>query len=185
MGYTVATPAKSKKAKKEMLAFMDQYFRPGYEAFGYEKGYDPSRNGVLSSEDLAYDDGTSKMGFNYNGELGRDYIFNVCSWMALKVGRKRKFKSYGIIESVPYYVYDGYESVPVLLKSEWEGIVTCTGLFTGPLGSKEGPQHRSLERSITERGHSPDLENMLEEEKENFAMIKKELQRLDDLWSSR
>jgi hypothetical protein len=42
MGYTVATPAKSKKAKKEMLAFMDQYFRPGYEAFGYEKGYKSS-----------------------------------------------------------------------------------------------------------------------------------------------
>lgn len=181
MGYTVATPAKS---KKEMLEFMSQHFRPGYETFGYEKGYDPSRSGVLSSEDLVYDDGTSKMGFNYNGELGRDYIFNVCRWMALKVGRKRKFKCYNITESVPYYVYDGEEAVPILLKSEWEGIVTCTGLFTGPLGSKEGPQHRALERNRTERGPSPDLENMLEDERENFAMIKKELKRLEDLWSS-
>lgn len=88
MGYSIATPIKSQKAKVKMKDFMEKNYRPISVLFGYQ--YDCSN----FTDDLAYDDGKCRLGFNYNAcDPERSYIFLVCRWMSLKVGRKRKWEA--------------------------------------------------------------------------------------------
>lgn len=179
MSYSVATPAKSKKAKKEMIAFMSAHFRPAHMLLPLTEKVDRSTTGVLSHEQLAYDEGITKLGFNYSGPDNKEYLFSLCRWMALKIGRKTAFKDYGIDTKVPYYVYDGTESVPVLPKEEWEGLIYASNLlFTDPLGV---PYEGEVARNLT--SSNPETAKMLETETENLEIIRTEIQRLDELWS--
>lgn len=192
MGYTVTTPAKSQKAKKEMLSFMAEHFRPAHEVFGdLDPDYDRTASGVLSEDGLDYDRGTSKMGFNYPswGEIPRYYAFSVCRWMALKAGRIRRFKKFDLPKtSVPYIVYDGHEAIPVVPESKWtdneepERFSLCDDF-----GVKATFQYRSYQRMSKEGyfGDQESLDQALAAEVEIENTVRQELQRLDSLWENR
>lgn len=193
MGYTVTTPAKSKKAKREMLAFMGEHFRPAHEIFDdLEEDYDRTASGVLTEDHLSYDKGSSKMGFDYASwsQLDRYYAFNVCRWMALKVGRIRRFKKFGFANtSIPYIVYDGREAIPVVPESVWESDEAPEKFnLCDDLGVKPTFEHRAWRRNIKEgryKKDDPRVLNALDLEEQIEGTVRKELQRLDGLWENR
>ena len=124
MGYSITTPIKSQKAKAEMFAFLTEHFVPFYELLPHLYGGFSQLRGPLDG-DFAYDHGKCRIGFDYSviQDLERDYVSGLLHWMALRVGRKRKlpiFERFSNTKAiVPYIVYDGYESWPVRLASEW------------------------------------------------------------------
>lgn len=121
MGYSAATPIENMKARDEMLAFLHANMRPAYQInLRVKKEHDWTQD-VLS--DLYYDSGHIKIGFNFSisSFFCGDYGFAILRWIALRVGSKRCLKGYS--EPVPYYRYDGCVSIPVLLRSVWEGRV--------------------------------------------------------------
>lgn len=193
MGYSVSTPAMSQKAKGRMLAFMEEHFRPAHMIFeNLEDTFDRTASGILTEEHLAYDKGTSKMGFNYSaGELPRYYAFCVCRWMALKVGRKRRFKKHGIPDvSVPYIVYDGYEACPVLPKTQWEGVLEPERIdWCDELGVKPMASYLIIKHGL-EDPDNPILSdenywaNRLTEMEASASLVREELRRLDELWKT-
>jgi hypothetical protein len=146
MGYSIATPLKSAKARDEMWAFMQEHHRPWHEVEPSEDELQPLESdpgypmsmampqgptnpdydwtGYLCRDgDLHYDNGKHRIGFNYGAGFGPcgDYGWATLRWMALRAGRVRTFKKgYGIEMLVPYTVYDGYEAWPVLDRDHWE-----------------------------------------------------------------
>jgi hypothetical protein len=164
MGYSIATPLKSAKARDEMWAFMQEHYKPWNEveppeaelqplegtpdfpmAMAFPQGptnpdYDFTWQ-LCRDGDLSYDNGKNRIGYNYGASYGPsgDYGWAVLRWMALRAGRVRKFKKkYGLEEVVPYTVYDGYEAWPVLVRSEWEDKVDkrARWCLVSPLGTK-------------------------------------------------
>lgn len=137
MGYSIAVPLKSAKARDECLAFLKANFRPWTKvkpsfpegvqmlANDVRPDYDWTQ-GVCSDkkgeETLDYDSGTNRVGFNCStsdGFIG-EYAKAVLRFCALRWGRRRMLKKYtGTRDFVPYWVYDGYEAMPVLVESEW------------------------------------------------------------------
>ena len=122
MGYSVTAPCKSAKAKAEMLAFLAEHYRSPDE---FIDGIgDDGLRGPLG-EDLSYSNGKCEIGFDFTSWTpARDFAISMCRWVALRVGRMRKLKVFegnpiGIKAVISYYVYDGYEAVPIRLKSEW------------------------------------------------------------------
>lgn len=114
MGYSIATPIRNAEAKKEMLEFLKKNFRNTEDVFKV-----PHYSRGPLGEDLSYDHGKCRIGFDYNcGEPERGYIYTVCRWMALKVGALQRFNlTEGKVELIgefPYLVYDGYGHTPVI-----------------------------------------------------------------------
>lgn len=137
MGYSIAVPLKSAKARDECLAFLKTNFRPWSEIKpSFPEGvallmsdanpdYDWTRDvcsDIAGGETLYYDNGSNRVGFNCSmsdGFIG-EYAKAVLRFCALRWGRQRKLKKYtGTDDSVPYWVYDGYEAMPVLVEPEW------------------------------------------------------------------
>jgi len=113
MGYSVATPIKGKSELYRMKAFMKTHFRTWPELHNLPK--DAPSYISLVTDDLSYDHGKCRLGFDYNAAGSeRDYAFAVCRWMALQVGRKRQFKE--LEKSFPHIVYDGEEAWPVIVR---------------------------------------------------------------------
>jgi len=113
MGYAIAVPCRSRKAQARMVEFLSLNYRPFHTFMGLS--WETSGiHGPLTEKELVYDRGKCRIGFEYGaGGRDREYGFCVVRWIARKIGRRRAFK--GIPEPVPYYVYDGYEAVPLLL----------------------------------------------------------------------
>ena len=142
MGYSVAVAVKSKKAKDEMLAFLAKNFRP-WSTIAIEgglAGYEPGVEYISGpTDDLSYDHGKLRIGFDFSGGGGwREYAFQLCYWVALKVGRERILRKLGRVS--PYIVYDGYEAWPVVvgpppLGMEWAEVSTVG--FKEPSNWKE------------------------------------------------
>lgn len=190
MGYSIAMRCRSKALKKKMRAFMKTHYR-GWAEIDDNQKHSYSR----FSDDLDYDGAKTALGFDYNAcEPERDYIFAVCRWMAIKIGRKKKWKALGL---VPYYVYDGYESWPILVEDEWKEKVPKK--FVWCLYSSTGFKAMENKYKGVPLFEDYEKENRVEEffkkhmsiyfeifggfEKVN-ELIKNELQRLDDLWNS-
>ncbi len=117
MGCSVATPIKSRKAQQEMLSFLREHLRPVH----WNNPDDQCAWVAALTDDLSYDQSKLKIGFDYSNSqnfYGR-YRLSVLRWMALRVGRKVRLEGYS--EPIPYYRFDGYAPVPVLLRSVWEG----------------------------------------------------------------
>lgn len=119
MGYSIATPIRGRKDKERMLQFLREHLRPAYQINpGVNRDFDWT---FEVSDTLNYDQNALKIRFNYSIAFGfcREYGEALLRWMALRVGSKRRLK--GCTEPVPYYRYDGYMPIPVLLRSTWEG----------------------------------------------------------------
>lgn len=138
MGYSFATPCKSKKARNEMMAFLDENYRPWNEVIEPFKdeltATGPGTLGIMPQITFetrlrgpatqgAYDQGKAKIVFDYGAgfsDAERYWMYNLCYWMAQRVGRRRVFsKMAPDCGAVPYVVYDGYQAWPVLEKSEF------------------------------------------------------------------
>lgn len=116
MGYSIATPIKSEKAKKEMMEFLERHYNPTLDP----RARGPIDNDWDNSRNLSYDHGPCRIGFD--ATLTSDYIISVCAWMALKVGKVKTYptkanpKAHGPHK---YVRYDGYEDWPLYVVSEW------------------------------------------------------------------
>jgi len=138
MGYSFATPCKSKKARDEMMAFLNDYYRSwdqvikpfkeelfvtgsGNMRVAPQISFDTRLRGPVT--EAAYDDGKTRIAFDYGAgfsDAERYWMYNLCYWMAQRVGRRRTFsKKAPGCGAVPYVVYDGFEAWPVLEKSEF------------------------------------------------------------------
>jgi hypothetical protein len=207
MGYSFATPMKSPKAKAHMLAFMAEHYR-GLSDIAPDvfvrRDYDASR---FLTDDLDYDDGPSKVGFNYSALMGagRYYCTSILGWMALRAGRTRRFNKLSKGFSAPYYVYDGYESTPVLDAAIWAGRLAPGARFraTGsgvmdpeaPTQLEPGVYHiqwgdRGVSVSVvdptgyhTSPFHFTKYPDQAEEKALIEPIVKAELARLTELWA--
>jgi hypothetical protein len=109
MGYSIATPIKSEKAKARMMAFLTKNF----DNLGV------SLRGPLGS-DLSYDHGPCRIGFD--NSITSDYAISMCAWIALKVGRVQVFPTKKCPRAAgpgKYIVYDGTDIWPLLLSSTY------------------------------------------------------------------
>ena len=116
MGYSIATQCKNKKFQDMMYEFLVKNLRDTNLVYGFSDQYAISyRLCPPRSKDsgMSYDHSILGLGFDYSSmpEVEHFYIFSVCRWVSLKVGRKKHFKGLG---SYPYYVYDGVEIFPII-----------------------------------------------------------------------
>jgi hypothetical protein len=158
MGYSIATPIKSEKAKMEMTMFLHLHYNPTLEPFA--EG--PKDTG------LTYDKGRCRIGFN--GTTISDYMIGVCAWMALKVGKRKLYPTKAnpkVHGPYKYIVYDGHEDWPLYITQRYRSNlrhivqVTCYGSLA--------PKQREFWELFKPS-----------EPKE----IYEELRRLDELWTS-
>jgi len=105
MGYSIAVHCKNKEIKKKMLSFMLKYYREPKEVFN-------KRNNYSSFTATPY----LSLGFHYNaGTLERHYIYCVCYWMCIKVGKTKQIDGVG---NFPCYSYEGCEDVLLVSKTQ-------------------------------------------------------------------
>ena len=160
MGYSIATPVRSHKLKEKMFTFLEEHYRSWSQIMKYEDEYVRG-----PTDDLSYDQGTCRIGFDYGalGDPERCYIFSILTWISIKVGKRKSFKKIG--GSFLYYVYDGFDSIPILFES---------------VGKKEYDQF-----IVNKYGYPMKTKMLTIEPKKNGKwekIIKDELQRLDNLW---
>jgi len=124
MGYSMATPIKSKAAHTKMMAFAREHFKPWHKVTPEEGGFPADYDWTqFVSDDLSYDHKKNRLGFDFTTSIGHigEYGKAFLRWMALQSGRTRALPKYtGTAELVPYTVYDGQEAWPVLVRSQWE-----------------------------------------------------------------
>ncbi len=108
MGYSIAAPIKSKKAREKMMSFLaDNYRSWSVITAGtkHELQYDCTAKLCIEGE-LAYDHGKCRIGFNYGGGgIPYEYMWGVLRWISLQVGRRRQLNAVtapsGILDAVP------------------------------------------------------------------------------------
>lgn len=196
MGYSIAAPIKSAKAQAKMYAFLQEHMRSWSDItagtdIAFNPDYDPTKY-LCQTGTLDYDRGKCRIGFNYSCSSGfTPYVYGLLRFIALRVGRVRKFVGeYGINESVPYIVYDGYEGMPVLHRNQWEQhpdkrrdwcLVYGTGWsrqerpWERPNYPPESDWSEGIRAFLTETAKEMDLTDVL---------VKYELDRLSALWNS-
>jgi hypothetical protein len=190
MGYSIAAHATSIEALRKMKAFMVKNYQPPSKLFGGD--WDAARfatNDAPEGERLSYDHNRLAVGFDYNcADPERDYIFSVVRWMALKLGKKRKFKGLGLVHC---YRYDGYEFTPVVTDSNvpenWKWAVTdavgfrpISHQFLGVPAYNEAVKNGRQKAFLRE--HLAYLKDYGLDAEKIDSTTKKELDRLDKLW---
>jgi len=84
MGYSIATPIKSEKAKVEMMEFLNEHYRSP-DTF-IEDMKDDGLFGPFDNN-LSYVHLKCAIGFDYTSwSPGREFANSICRWMALRVG---------------------------------------------------------------------------------------------------
>jgi hypothetical protein len=164
MGYSIAVPVKNNDLKNKMLSFLDKEYKPWSTMDNRWKNDYASH----PTDDLDYDNGKCRIGFNYNTAYPeRFYIYTILRWMVLKVGKKRKHKSFDT--NILYYVYDGCEISPVVIKDTMPVPKDYQWAIVDQYGWK--PSNK-FDRSIYKKKECDVWDEL----------IKKEVEKLDDLW---
>jgi len=118
MGYSIGIHVRSKELQKKMLAFMEKEYRPHWKIRDLRNYTDCYSSPPQA--DLDYFQGKCIIGMDFNASgFERGYVFTLVRWMALKVAKTRRvFKEPEVTfaEPVPFMIYDGCDSWPVLLK---------------------------------------------------------------------
>lgn len=155
MGYSIATPIRSDKAKKTMMGFLAVHYNPALEPGARGPRYD-----------LTYDPGPRRIGFD--GTTISDYMIGVCSWMALKVGKIKYYPTKAnpkVHGPHRYLVYDGREDWPLYIcqryRTDLKSLVQIN--WVGALVPKPRTFWELFKNAET-------------------PVIYEELKRLDDLW---
>lgn len=211
MGYSFATPIKSPKARDNMVAFLEKHYRPWEQIIEPFKGELENGRGIMPfvsfdtrargplADDLAYDHGKCKIGFDYGAGFSdgeRYWMYNFCYWMAQRAGRRRVFtKKAPDCGAVPYVVYDGYEAWPVLEASDYKDKVgehhewLVENGFRGMVSLIEW-EKRAQEKSAVEKGLqiAKDLLDYYTGRAKGAQVVDKaikvELDRLSKLWET-
>lgn len=200
MSYSVSVRARTKKLQVLMFGFMESHYRRPSEIFRQKDDYSRFTSNHLSDEatHLSYDSHARAIGFDYSAcEPERDYIFDVCRWMALKIGKVKEFKHLPF--PVSCYCYDGLKNIPILagvsitqIKPEHRN--TFNYLITTKLGYKSIIRRYSGVPAYEEARRSGEAKKYIEGYKELYSemagmpyeklvkTIKKELRRLEGIW---
>lgn len=207
MGYSLSTPCQSDKARDEMLAFLEQHHRPWTQVLMeapelpqlqdpkvsrvFSKvspdqiQYDPTRH-LCSGDELAYGSGSSKIGFNIGpGVDSSEWMWTLCRWMALQVGRKRTFKAkLAYPTAFPYVTWDS-EAHPVLTPADiedWEEPMRTDAAqhLCDEFGFREHYVIRTWTTSMIDQ-----LLGTYKRAKLTDAVAHREIKRLDALWRTR
>ena len=186
MGYSIAVPLKSHKAREQMFEWLSAHLRPwsaitrDHPEIRVSPDYDTTRY-LLRGEDLSYDKGRTKIGFDQS--ITSHQTICILRWCSLKLGRRRPFrKEYKLDVSVPYIVYDGFQGWPTLNKDEWEG--KCPESARWCLVDRFGFKP---ELGLNLPPNTPVQPWMEEQERQRTLsdrLIHEELQRLDALWEN-
>jgi hypothetical protein len=207
------------KARDEMAAFLKEHYRKCSQAakeanltrrlmdigatekeadriiltLGADE-YDPT-DILVGREDL-YVGSDLAIGFAFTVGFPHDqYMYSMCCWMAMKVGRKRMLKNATTFYQgkaplpgiqVPYFVYDGYEPMPVINKDlDITGVVPeVRKFFEGCRNVDEFGFMPTRERNL------PFIAKMYGYGRLNVSMVTdevlhEELKRLEGLWQGR
>jgi hypothetical protein len=161
MGYSIATPIKSEKAKKEMMAFLKLH---------YNQTLDTYARGPLIDRDLSYDNGPCRIGFD--ATTTSDYMISVCAWIALKVGKTKCYPTKATPKAAgphEYIRYDGFQDWPLTFsgayRNEYSAYVQIDWVGCLTLEPDEYSRVTYRSRKIEE--------------------IREELKRIDALWNSK
>lgn len=167
MSYDLIVRVRSMADKRRMLEFMGREYRPYRHILKDFKG-DKSRAFISPPEDRK---GLS-IGIWYSTIMGeRDYAHALAKWMALKVGKTRKFPDFE--EPLAYVLYDGCEAVAVPVRGEWIGVDTQEHTVVDRFGCRSAWAH--------ERKYS----DILKQFEWEMGSIRVEMRRLDKAWSAR
>lgn len=101
------TPFSNKESQKKMLEFLKRNYKDANTLTGkdyYLYASDPTTN-------LSYSPKRGILiGFNYNAHgFEREYIFQICSWMAMVAGKTKKFEG----KDLQFIIYDGVEDIVI------------------------------------------------------------------------
>jgi hypothetical protein len=191
MGYSLSTPCQSAKARDEMVAFLEQHHRPfstviaEARAGSYDRDYDPTVF-ICVGDELAYGAGPSKIGFNFStsGDYAH-WMWTLCRWVALQVGRKRTFKTeLAYPTAFPYVTWDS-EAHPVLTPADIEG-------WDEPMRT-DADRHLCDEFGFREHYYRkreelkayPEMRRVIAHAIQLDGIAHREIKRLDALWRTR
>jgi hypothetical protein len=162
MGYSIAIRARNPKLRKKMVQFMAKNVRKWSDVLGAGESIS-SRPGLGEEGSLDYDRSSDAVGFDYASHCHgweQCLIFSTTRWMALKIGKKKsRFKKDAVTpnvfdEPVPFMVYDGYESWPILvcknLKEAMKLPETARWCATDNLGVYLDPEVNNILTSYAE-----------------------------------
>lgn len=181
MGYSITTPIKDESSKKKMLTFLKTNFIHWPKLIG-SKSNDKYYRGPIG-DDFSYDHGDCRIGFDFNASsFDRDYIFTLCRWMALKVGRIDEFPTRirpSLSGKYPVIVYDGDEATD---PDEGEGPWAVIDLtedevdkeYHWMLVDKFGVKSKINQK---ENAFNMDIEGC-----DGWLIISEEMKRLDKAW---
>ena len=139
MGWSISVNIKSIKHRDLMLEFLVKNWRRWPEVNGEDNKDHTFSTDPLTGTEVCYGGGKKcNIGFEMHGfEPESDYIYQACRWMALTVGKKKKF--IGINKSAPYINYDDEDHWPVLIRGEYKLEPACEfdWCFYDEYGTKE------------------------------------------------
>ena len=153
MGYSIGIRTRSPKLRYKLLAFMKAHYRSWPLLLTGQDG--PCYAGP-PTDDLDYDSRSkTAIGVNYGvcGDWEREWAFTIVRWMALRAGTNRRMFSDGVrLEApVPFMVYDGYESWPLIVVTKAQAkklpkrlqgfAVDQQGIHNGPDAESEYVKH--------------------------------------------
>jgi hypothetical protein len=180
MGYTIAVHTVDETAQQKLAQFLAKELRfPETLARDTQAGPGVGLgwNGRHATDEfltLNGDQHPLAIGFDYASWISgcdRELVHNITRWMALQVGSNMAFEGLG---QLPFWVYDGYEARPILLREQWT---------TKPL-----PADYVHETLCDELGMKPVPESPLYEAllgmqpRESNRIIKDEILRLQQAW---
>jgi len=170
MGYSIAAPCQNVKLRDKMHKFLQEHYRPWTVIRG---GDQEERYATLPEKDgLSYHQGKCYIGFDY-GVIGggeREHVYTVVRWVALKIGKTNPWTK------LPYYVYDGHETVNLLTEGDSKPDHSTIDVLGVP---------RQTPGSFKIRGVWALLRTLaVYDEEDALDVIRAEMQRLDDLWEA-
>jgi hypothetical protein len=195
MGYYVAVRCHHTSARKLMLTFLGEHFRPAAEFMDWVD-QDNRMPAPANGKNICAYAKANEVGWYRNAgwdDEHRHYATCLLRWMAMKVGKqmlmqKDQVPGYGEM-MVGYTVYEGDQS-PFVLRSQcpdapdgWEaeGYVVCDDL--GWDRSMRGPAPG--EDAEWDAGCKPWLLEIRQRKAKSDPLIRVELQRLEELWLAR
>lgn len=113
MGYSIAVICKDKETQQKMFQFLKKNYVSWSKLTKEKNEYssDPT-------DDLSYSRKKNQIGFDYGPIMGgeRNYKYCLVYWIAIRTCNRKLFKNCDV--PLNWYLYDGYEPVPIILKGE-------------------------------------------------------------------
>jgi len=174
MSYSIMTPFKDNKTRDQMLDFLINHYHNPHRLFG-EKSLFVSE--PLIEPSYGPEEGpVPVVGFNYyDGGLQREYVWQVCKWMALTAGKKdRLLVQFGDEQEYPYIIYDGFQKVG--LTDDESLIARINSYRDDTIGWSKAGTNGACEISFT-------AVPLLKRKRQKLAkIINEEFSRLTELW---